>query len=281
MTNLFSTPSITAYLTHLRAQERAASTLSQYARALRRFQHFARHRPIDKALLLEWKTHLTQRYAPATVNTILAALNSYLKFNDRPDLLLKPLRIQRALFADEERELTRDEYIRLVRTAEKNGDHRLALILQTLAATGIRISELSFITVEAVKTGRAHVHNKGKHRLVLLPTRLRPLLKRYLRQQKKTTGPVFTTRTGRPLDRSNIWRAMKTLCQAACVDPRKVFPHNLRHLFARAFYAAEKDLLRLADLLGHASINTTRIYTLESGAEHQRQLDHMRMVITS
>lgn len=281
MTFQLDTTSIIPYLHHLRTMERAPSTIQQYARALHAFQRYANNRAIDKECLIAWKENLEQHYAPATVNAMLAAVNGWLKFCGRGDLVVQPLKIQRALFADARRELTRQEYVRLVRTAERQGKHRLALILQTLAATGIRISELRFITAEAVKSGRAHVRNKGKHRLVLLPSKLRTLLKRTLKIQKKTTGPVFTTRTGRPLDRSNIWRAMKTLCQEAHVDPQKVFPHNLRHLFARAFYAAEKDLLRLADLLGHASINTTRIYTLESGAEHQRQLDHMRMVITS
>ena len=214
------------------------------------------------------------------VNALLAAVNGYLKHHQRSDLLIQPLKIQRPHFSDEHKELTRTEYQRLVQTAEHTSQHRLALILQTIAATGIRVSELRFITADAVRSGRAHVRNKGKHRLVLLPTKPCTLLKRYLRQQKKSAGPVFTTRTGRPIDRSNIWRAMKALCGQARVAPEKVFPHNLRHLFARTFYAAEKDLLRLADLLGHASINTTRIYTLESGAEHLRQLDRMHMVIT-
>lgn len=281
MPELFSTPSINAYIDHLRTQEHAPATIRQYTRALHACKRHTASRPIDKPLLLEWKTLLTQRYAPATVNTILAALNGYLKHNHRPDLTLKPLKIQRPLFADEHRALSRQEYIRLVRTAERQGKHRLALILQTLAATGIRISELRFITAEAVRTGRAHVNNKGKHRQILLPKKLCTLLKRHLRQEKKTEGPIFTTKNGRPLDRSNIWRAMKALCETARVHPQKVFPHNLRHLFARTHYAAEKDLLRLADLLGHANINTTRIYTIESSAAHQRQLDHMHLVVTT
>lgn len=272
--------SIQQYIDSLKSKERSTSTISQYTHALQLLLCCAANRPLDKPLLIAWKNQLMQHYAPTTVNALLAAVNGYLKHHQRRDLLIQPLKIQRPHFSDEHKELTRTEYQRLVQTAEHTSQHRLALILQTIAATGIRVSELRFITADAVRSGRAHVHNKGKHRLVLLPTKLCTLLKCYLRQQKKSAGPVFTTRTGRPIDRSNIWRAMKALCGQARVAPEKVFPHNLRHLFARTFYAAEKDLLRLADLLGHASINTTRIYTLESGAEHLRQLDRMHMVIT-
>lgn len=219
-------------------------------------------------------------HAPATVNSILAAVNGFFRFMGWKDIAVKLLKIQKALFCDERRELTRAEYARLVSAAQKVGNERLSLVMQTICATGIRVSELRFITVEAVTTGRAELCNKGKRRTVFLPGRLRRLLRKYLQKQKKTAGAVFTTRTGRPLDRSNIWRDMKALCESADVKPGKVFPLNLRHLFARTYYSLEKDLSRMADILGHSSVNTTRIYTVESGGVHQRQLERMGLIIT-
>ena len=219
-------------------------------------------------------------HAPATVNSILAAVNGFFRFMGWKDIAVKLLKIQKALFCDERRELTRAEYARLVSAAQKVGNERLSLVMQTICATGIRVSELRFITVEAVTTGRAELCNKGKRRTVFLPGRLRRLLRKYLQKQKKTAGAVFTTRTGRPLDRSNIWRDMKALCESADVEPGKVFPLNLRHLFARTYYSLEKDLSRIADILGHSSVNTTRIYTVESGGVHQRQLERMGLIIT-
>ena len=219
-------------------------------------------------------------HAPATVNSILAAVNGFFRFMGWKDIAVKLLKIQKALFCDERRELTRAEYARLVSAAQKVGNERLSLVMQTICATGIRVSELRFITVEAVTTGRAELCNKGKRRTVFLPGRLRRLLRKYLQKQKKTAGAVFTTRTGRPLDRSNIWRDMKALCESADVEPGKVFPLNLRHLFARTYYSLEKDLSRIADILGHSSVTTTRIYTVESGGVHQRQLERMGLIIT-
>ena len=219
-------------------------------------------------------------HAPATVNSILAAVNGFFRFMGWKDIAVKLLKIQKALFCDERRELTRAEYARLVSAAQKVGNERLSLVMQTICATGTRVSELRFITVEAVTTGRAEICNKGKRRTVFLPGRLRRLLRKYLQKQKKTAGAVFTTRTGRPLDRSNIWRDMKALCESADVEPGKVFPLNLRHLFARTYYSLENDLSRMADILGHSSVNTTRIYTMESGGVHQRQLERMGLIIT-
>ena len=219
-------------------------------------------------------------HAPATVISILAAVNGFFRFMGWKDIAVKLLKIQKALFCDERRELTRAEYARLVSAAQKVGNERLSLVMQTICATGTRVSELRFITVEAVTTGRAEICNKGKRRTVFLPGRLRRLLRKYLQKQKKTAGAVFTTRTGRPLDRSNIWRDMKALCESADVEPGKVFPLNLRHLFARTYYSLEKDLSRMADILGHSSVNTTRIYTMESGGVHQRQLERMGLIIT-
>ena len=278
-------PAVTAalikrYLKHLREQERSAATLQKYAHDLQELCVCLQDKPLTKAALIAWKEQLTGKYAPATVNSMLTAANGYLRFYGWGDLAVKLLKIQKSLFADESKELTRSEYARLVQAAQRKGSERLSLVIQTICATGIRVSELRFITVESVQCGRAEIANKGKRRLVFLPEKLRRLLRAYARKQKKTAGAVFTTRTGRPLDRSNIWRDMKQLCESANVAPEKVFPHSLRHLFARTFYALEKDLSRLADILGHSSIVTTRIYTAESGAVHARQMGRLGLVIT-
>lgn len=273
-------PRIKRYLNDLKEQERSAATLSKYAHDLAAFRAYLKDAPLTKAVIIDWKQSLTAQYAPATVNSMLASVNGYLRFQGWAPLCVKPLRVQRSLFLDEKKALTKAEYARLVRAAEGQENERLALVIQTLCATGIRVSELRFITVEAVQAGRAEIFNKGKRRLVFLPERLRRLLKTYLRKQKKTAGAVFTTRTGKPLDRSNIWRDMKQLCSCAGVAPEKVFPHNLRHLFARTFYGLEKDLSRLADILGHTSVNTTRIYTAETGAAHAAQMGRLGLVVT-
>lgn len=272
---------IQLYAETLREQEKAPATISAYAHALAVLLSFLPDGAvITKAALVGWKEDLTGRYAAATVNLYLAAANGFLCFCGWESLKVKPLKIQRELFCKEEKELTCDEYIRLVRAAERDGNRRLSLLIQTICATGIRVSELQFITVEAARRGRAEVNNKGKRRPVFLPDKLCRALLKYAGQQKRTAGPVFVTKTGRPLDRSNIWRDMKALCKGAGVAPEKVFPHNLRHLFARTYYSLEKDLSRLADLLGHASVNTTRIYTIESGIVHARQIGRMGLVVT-
>lgn len=275
------------YALHLREEERADSTIEKYVRDLEALGRHLAGRPVTKAALIGWKEELAQRHAPATVNSMIAAVNGFLRFMGWRECAVKLLNIQKSPFCDEGRELTRSEYVRLVRAAELDGNRRLTLVLQTICATGIRVSELKFITVEAVQTGRAEIANKGKRRTVFLPDKLRRLLRTYLQAQKKTAqpadvkNPVFTTRTGRPLDRSNIWRDMKRLCDSAGVEPGKVFPHNLRHLFARSYYTLEKDLSRLADILGHSSVNTTRVYTMESGAVHARQMERMGLVLTT
>ncbi len=268
------------YIIFLREQERSESTVQKYAHDLNTLAEFLDGRPVAKGLLLEWKEDLVGTYAPASVNTILAAVNRFLTFCGWSELRLRPLKIQKALFLNEEKELTRAEYIRLIRAAERKENERLALVIQTICATGIRVSELRYITVEAVQAGRAEVNNKGKRRTVFLPDKLRRLLKTYLRKQKITAGAVFISRNGRPLNRSNIWRDMKALCESAGVEEGKVFPHNLRHLFARTYYAQERDLSRLADILGHANITTTRIYTAESGAVHARQIGRLGLIVT-
>lgn len=268
------------YLTYLKEQERSPATVQKYEHDLGTVLEFLQGKPLTKLVLIDWKRELLNRYAPSSVNTKLAAVNGYLVFMGWQELRLKPLKIQRSLFLEEEKELTRGEYVRLVHAARQQENERLSLVMQTICATGIRVSELKYITVESLCRGRVEIANKGKLRTVFLPEKLRKILKKYARKQKKTAGAVFTTRTGKPLDRSNIWRDMKKLCEDARVSEKKVFPHNLRHLFARTFYFVEKDLSRLADILGHTNLTTTKIYTAESGNVHARQMERLNLIIT-
>lgn len=272
---------IKKYLDYLRKEERAVQTIQKYTRDLNLLLEFTKEKELTKEILIGWKEHLMSIYASASVNTMLAAVNGFLGFMGWHDLKVKTLKCQRQIFCDEEKELTKAEYTRLVETAHMAGKRRLALVLQTICGTGIRVSELRYITVETVKKGRAEAACKGKRRMIFLPETLRKLLLRYIREKKRTTGPVFVTKNGKPLDRSNIWKEMKLLCERAQIDSKKVFPHNLRHLFARTYYSIEKDLSRLADILGHSNISTTRIYTMESGAVHARQLNQMQLVLTT
>lgn len=271
---------IDSYVDYLWEQEKSASTVQKYTHDLAALCKHLNGMGLTKALTIGWKEFLMENYAPASVNAMLAAMNSLFDFCGWHDLKVKALKIQKSMFCDDRKELTREEYVRLVHAAEREGNERLSLLIQTICATGIRVSELKFITAEAVHAGRADVSNKGKRRTILLSEKLCHLLKTYLKKQKRTAGAVFITKTGKPINRSNIWRDMKSLCESANVEPGKVFPHNLRHLFARTYYSAEKDLSRLADILGHSSVNTTRIYTIESGAVHQGQLERMQLIIT-
>lgn len=263
----------------LKSQEKSAATLEKYLRELRRFACWLGDRPLEREAVLAYKDALLQRFSAAGVNAKLAALNSFFRLLGREDCLLRRVRVQFQPYTPEERELSAQEYARLVRTARNQGRTRIALLLQTICATGIRVSELSAITVEAARQGVAIVRCKGKSRRVLLPTRLQRKLLRYAAARRLAYGPIFVTRTGKPLDRSNIWREMKSLCRSAGVAECKVFPHNLRHLFARSFYRLDRDLAKLADLLGHSSINTTRIYLRTTSAEHLRCLDEMHLVL--
>lgn len=278
---------IRRYAAYLREQERAPATIQKYVHDLTALLDWLDSAPVTKAALIAWKGELTQRHAPVTVNSMLAAVNGFLKWMGWQECAVKLLKIQKSLFCTADKELTKAEYVRLVSVAQREGNRRLSLVIQTLCATGIRVSELKFITAGAVQSGRAEIINKGKRRTVFLPQKLRCLLREYLRTQKITAGTeavsqaVFVTRTGRPLNRSNIWRDMKRLCESAGVEPSKVYPHNLRHLFARTYYAIERDLSRLADILGHSSVSTTRLYTIESGTVHQRQLERMGLVLTT
>ncbi len=265
---------------YLWEQEKSPATVQKYMHEVRMAANFFDKAELTKPGLIAWKEELVRRYAPASVNAVLAAVNSFLDFMGWQDLKVKPLKIQKSLFREESRELSREEYTRLVRAAEQDGNQRLSLVIQTICATGIRVSELQFITAEAVRIGHAEVNNKGKRRVVFLPEKLRRMLKGYLKKEKRPSGPVFVTRSGKPIDRSNIWRDMKALCESARVAPGKVFPHNLRHLFARTYYSIEKDLSRLADILGHSNVNTTKIYTMESGLVHARQIERLGLLVT-
>lgn len=268
----------TDFVSWLREEEKSPKTIEKYARDLRAFFAFMGERRLDKDVVMEWKAELIKDHAPASVNSMLAAVNRFLEWAGAPQCRVRPLKLQRELFRRPEKELSRSEYLRLVKAADGKGDRRLSLVIQTICSTGIRVSELRYITAEAVKAGRAVVDCKGKTRTVFLPRDLCRLLGRFCREDGISSGPVFHTRGGMPLDRTNVWRDMKKLCREACVEPEKVFPHNLRHLFARVYYTLEKDLSKLADLLGHTNVSTTRIYTMESGREHARQLERMGLV---
>lgn len=269
---------LAAFIRFLSEEEKAKATMEKYRRDAERFCRYAAGKPLSKELVVAYKRALCERYAPRSVNSMLAAVNRFLAFIGCGDLRVKRLRLQRQMFCTREKELTRSEYERLVEAARRKGSERLALILQTLGSTGIRIGELRFITVSAVLEGKATVSEKGKTRVVILPRGLRELLRRYCRARGIGSGAVFRTRGGRPVDRSNVWAEMKRLCAAAGVEKSKVFPHNFRHLFARVFYSVERDISRLADVLGHASVETTRLYIISSGAEHERQLEKLGLV---
>lgn len=263
---------IQAYANHLRLEEKSAATVEKYLRDIRSFICWPDGREITKERTAEWKAHLTEQgYAPASVNAMLSALNGLLDFLELGTCRVKFLKLQRRMFRDDGRDLTRSDYDALTAAAKARGKVRLALLMEAICATGIRVSEVRYITVEAAKAGRAEIALKGKIRTILLPNKLL----KYAKQQKNASGEIFLTRNGTPLSRRQIWAEMKGLCGAAGVTASKVFPHNFRHLFATAFYRATRDIVKLADVLGHSSIETTRIYLLTSGAEHQRQLDRL------
>lgn len=267
------------YIRALAAEGRSAATLAKYARDTAAFARYARGGAITKELAAEYREHLCAKYAPRSVNSMLAAVNGFLAFAGYPELRVRQVRVQRQAFCAEERELTKAEYTRLCKAAERRKNSRLCLLLQTMCGTGIRVSELQFITVESVRCGEAAVNCKGKMRVVFIVRELRKKLLRYAAARGIKSGSIFITRSGKPMGRTNIWREMKSLCRAAGVNERKVFPHNLRHLFARVFYAQEKDIAKLADILGHSSINTTRIYIISTGAEHRRCMERMRLIM--
>ncbi len=265
---------------YLKREEKAPNTVEKYVRDGIAFSKYLQGRGINKEIAIEYKRHLQENgYAVRSINSVIASLNGLFAFMGLHHCKLKSIKLQRPIYCAEEQELTRAEYIRLLQTAGKMGNERLHLILQTICGTGIRVSELQSITVRAVRRGEAVVSLKGKTRTVFIVKALQTRLLRYIARHKITEGSVFVTRSGKPIDRISIWREMKGLCQSAKVDPQKVFPHNLRHLFARTFYKMEKDIAKLADILGHSNINTTRIYMISTGNEHRMRIENMRLIL--
>lgn len=264
---------------HLICEEKSRATLEKYIRDISAFYMWAVGKELEKTLVLEYKQYLVNNYAPASVNSMLSSMNSFFEYNEWYELKVKSLKIQKQIFADKEKELTKAEYERLLKAAKKKSNEQLYMMMQTICSSGIRVSELCAITVEAVKKRRANINCKGKMRIVILPNELCKMLARYIKERNIISGSVFVTRTGKPLNRSNIWRLMKNLCDDADVSKCKVFPHNLRHLFARTYYSVEKDIVRLADILGHSSVNTTRIYTMETGEIHRKQIQKLGLLI--
>ena len=271
---------IAAFASSLVRAERTPATIEKYLRSVRAFFLYLDGQPVTKDAVVAWKEHLQSvgGYSPSTVNASLAAINNLFTFLGWTDCRAHYLKVQRRLFRDAGQELGREDYERLITAARESGRERIALVMETICATGIRVSEVRYITVEAAKEGRTTISLKGKIRTILIPSKLCRKLLKYAKQQKTASGEIFLTRNGTPLSRRQIWAEMKGLCKTAGVAASKVFPHNLRHLFAAAFYRASRDIVKLADVLGHSSLETTRIYLLTSGAEHQRQLDRLGLV---
>ena len=270
---------INEFKNYLKAEEKSAATLEKYIRDITVFAAWICGRELNKDLVLEYKQSIISAYAPASVNSMLSSINSFFTYNEWYELRVKALKIQKQIFAEKEKELTKPEYKSLLKAAKKRNNEQLCLVMQTICGCGLRVSELSAVTVEAVRAKKATINCKGKMRIVMLPDDLCRLLLRYIRENNIKSGPVFVTRNGRPLDRSNIWRMMKSLCIDAGVSPDKVFPHNLRHLFARTFYGIEKDIVKLADILGHSSVNTTRIYTMETCEQHRKLIQKLGLFL--
>ena len=271
---------ISAFAAYLKSEEKSVNTTEKYIRDVRAFANYIGKAEITKEAVITYKNKLiSDNYAVRSVNSMLASLNGLFSFLGWNDFKVKSIKLQRQIYCPEEKELTKAEYVRLVNTAKQKGNERLNLLIQTICGTGIRVSELQYITVEAVKCGEAVVSLKGKTRSVFIVRELQKKLLRYVAEQNITSGAIFITRNGKPMSRTNIWREMKNLCEQAGVNPQKVFPHNLRHLFARTFYGIEKDIAKLADILGHSSINTTRIYIITTANEHKRKMEHLRLIV--
>ena len=262
------------------SEEKSNATIEKYIRDIKSFYDFTDYKAVTKEVVINYKKELVDKgYSVRSVNSMIASINSFFSFLGWFDCRVKSLKIQQEIFRPEEKELSKAEYIKLVKTAKKKHNERLCLILQTICGTGIRVSELQYITVEAVQKGSTKVSCKAKNRSIFFVKELRKKLLKYAKSKGITSGKIFITRTGKSIDRVTIWREMKKLCQEAEVNPSKVFPHNLRHLFARAFYALEKDVAKLADVLGHSNINTTRIYIVSTGIEHCKRMESMRLII--
>lgn len=269
---------ILSFKTHLIEQEKSANTIEKYIRDVTLFMMWLNGREVTKILVLEYKNILCEKCAPSSVNAAISSLNSFFAFVEWHDIRLKALKIQQRIFSNRDRELTKAEYERLLTAAKNRKNEKLYLLMQTICSTGIRVSELRFVTSEAVRQGQAAINCKGKMRIVFLPKKLCKMLKEYIKQRKIKSGSIFVSRNGKPLDRSYIWKMLKNLCEAAGVSKNKVFPHNFRHLFARTYYSLQKDIVRLADILGHYSVNTTRIYTIESGDVCRRQIQKLGLL---
>ena len=270
---------ISAFGRKLLMEERSAGTIEKYVRDAGAFARWLAGEPVTRERAAAWREHLASSgYAPVTINSMLAAVNGLFRFLGWEECRVKFLKVQRRLFRDQSRELTRPEYDRLLEAAHADGQERLALLMEAICSTGIRVSEVKYITVEAARMGRAEISLKGKLRTILLPGKLCRKLKKYAKAQKIASGEIFLTRSGRSLSRRQIWAEMKRLCKKAGIAPSKVFPHNLRHLFARTFYRICRDVVKLADVLGHSSIETTRIYLISTGAEHAGILNRMRLI---
>lgn len=276
---LLTAAEIAEFTEHLVLEERSAATVEKYVRDVRAFAAYAPDGEITKETVIAYKKHLQEIYAVRSVNSMLASINCLFTFLGWHDLKVKTLKLQQQVYCPEEKELTKAEYTQLCRAAMRKHNERLCLILQTICGTGIRVSELQFITIEAARCGEAVVSCKAKTRTVFLVKALRQKLLRYAAEQGIESGMIFVTRTGKPINRTNLWREMKALCAEADVNPQKVFPHNLRHLFARVFYGIEKDIAKLADILGHSSIDTTRIYIISTGTEHRRRMENMHLIL--
>ena len=271
---------IAAFAVYLESEEKSKNTCEKYIRDVRAFASYMNGTNVAKEAVIAYKNKLlSENYAARSINSMLASLNSLFSFLSWADCRVKSIKLQRQIYCPEEKELTKAEYMRLVNTAKQKGNERLNLLIQTICGTGIRVSELQYITVEAVKCGEAVVSLKGKTRSVFIVRELQKKLLRYAAEQKISSGEIFITRTGKSMSRTNILREMKNLCEQSGVNSKKVFPHNLRHLFARIFYGIEKDIAKLADILGHSSINTTRIYIITTGNEHRQRMENMRLII--
>lgn len=263
---------------YLIREEKSVATVEKYLRDVRTFSAYVGERSVTKDIVVDYKRHLQKKnYAIRSINSMLASLNSFLSFMGWNDCRVKSLKLQKQVYSAEEKELTKREYERLLKAAEKN--EQLQLVMQTICATGIRVSELQFFTIEAVTHGEVIINCKAKTRVILIPNKLRKLLLNYARKQHIRSGVIFLTKNGKPLDRRIIWVQMKGLCKTAAISPEKVFPHNLRKLFARTFYSAEKDIAKLSDILGHSSIDTTRIYIMTTGTEHRRIIEKLGLVV--
>lgn len=289
--DIISPETVSAFEKKLLEEEKSWVTVSKYIRDVKKFIQYILYiqefkcstgsikDKITKESVIQYKNYLKENYAAASVNSMLAAVNSYFRFLNCNEFCVRQLKIQKKAYCSTKKELTKDEYFKILYKAKSSNQERLALILQTICSTGIRVSELEFFTVQAVKEGEVSVNCKNKTRSILIPQKLRVGIQRYAKKMGIKTGQIFITKKGKPINRSNIWREMKAICKSAGVSKEKVFPHNLRKLFARCFYGMKKDIAKLADILGHSNINTTRIYIMTSGYEHRREIEQLDLIL--